>query len=142
MDFPTARSTLWAASRTVTPRPQQTIIRTMRETAPRPSTLPHPPRSLLAAASRYPNCGPGGETPGRPFLGEPRKPLPHAALVEDHHTTRFDIIIPGPETQSDTDAVALWDQTGYFIDTAVARMERGEAFSIMLGRLQQELRDV
>jgi hypothetical protein len=39
------------------------------------------------------------------------------------------------------DAVALWDQTGNFIGTALPRMERGKAFSIMLGRLQQELRE-
>jgi hypothetical protein len=36
---------------------------------------------------------------------------------------------------------ALWDETGNFIGTALARMERGKAFSIMLGRIQQELCD-
>src|SRR3954463_7514839 len=39
------------------------------------------------------------------------------------------------------DATTLWDQTGNFIGTALPRMERGKAFSIMLGRLQQELRE-
>ena len=52
-----------------------------------------------------------------------------------------DIIIPGPEIEADPDATALWNQTGNFIGTALARMERGKAFSIMLGRLQQELRN-
>jgi len=55
--------------------------------------------------------------------------------------TKLDIIIPGPEIDSDPDATGLWDQTGNFISTALARMERGRAFSIMLGRLQHELRD-
>lgn len=54
--------------------------------------------------------------------------------------TKLDIITPGPEIESDPDAIALWDQTGNFIGTALARMERGKAFSIMLGRLQHELR--
>jgi hypothetical protein len=54
--------------------------------------------------------------------------------------TKLDIIIPGPEIDSDPDATALWDQTGKFIGAALARMERGKAFSIILGRLQQELR--
>ena len=44
----------------------------------------------------------------------------------------LDIIIPGPDIESDPDAVALWDQTGNFIGTALAGMERGKAFSIML----------
>jgi hypothetical protein len=55
--------------------------------------------------------------------------------------TKLNIIIPGPEIESDADAVALWNDTGSFIATALARMERGKAFSIMLGRLQQELRE-
>jgi hypothetical protein len=54
--------------------------------------------------------------------------------------TKLDIITPGPEIEDDPEATALWDQTGSFIDAAVARMERGKAFSIMLGRLQHELR--
>jgi len=54
--------------------------------------------------------------------------------------TELDIIIPGPEV-SDPDAVALWDQTGQFIGTALAKTERGKAFSILLGRLQHELRE-
>jgi hypothetical protein len=41
---------------------------------------------------------------------------------------KLDIIIPGPEIESDPDATALWDQTGNFISTALARMERGKAF--------------
>ena len=53
--------------------------------------------------------------------------------------TKLDIIIPGPEIDSDPDAVALWDQTGKFIGNALAQMERGRVFSIMLGRLQHEL---
>jgi hypothetical protein len=53
----------------------------------------------------------------------------------------LDIVIPGPEIDSDPDAVALWDQTGKFIGAALAQMDRGTAFSIMLGRLQHELRD-
>jgi hypothetical protein len=36
---------------------------------------------------------------------------------------------------------ALWNETGNFIGTALAQMERGKAFSIMLGRLQRELRE-
>jgi hypothetical protein len=55
--------------------------------------------------------------------------------------TKLDIIAPGPEIESDPGAVALWDQTGNFIGTALAQMERGKAFSILLGRLQQELRE-
>jgi hypothetical protein len=55
--------------------------------------------------------------------------------------TKLDIITPGPEIDSDPDAVALWNETGNFIGTALARMERGRAFSIILGRLQQELRE-
>jgi hypothetical protein len=55
--------------------------------------------------------------------------------------TKLDIIIPGPEIESDPDANALWVETGNFIGTALARMERGKAFSIMLGRLQHELRE-
>ena len=55
--------------------------------------------------------------------------------------TGLDIIIPGPDIESDPDAVALWGQTGNFIGTALAGMERGKAFSIMLGRLQHELRE-
>ena len=53
----------------------------------------------------------------------------------------LDIVIPGPETDSDPEAVALWDQTGKFIGVALAQMDRGTAFSIVLGRLQLELRD-
>jgi hypothetical protein len=53
--------------------------------------------------------------------------------------TKLNIIVPGPEHESDPDATALWDQTGNFIGTALARMERGRAFSIILGRLQREL---
>jgi hypothetical protein len=48
---------------------------------------------------------------------------------------------PGPEIDSDPEAVALWDQTGKFIGAALAPMDRGTAFSIMLGRLQHQLRD-
>jgi hypothetical protein len=55
--------------------------------------------------------------------------------------TELDIITPGPEIESDPDAVTLWDETGKFIGTALARMERGKALSIMLGRLQHELRE-
>ena len=55
--------------------------------------------------------------------------------------TKLDIVTPGPEIESDPDATALWDETGNFIGTALARMERGKAFSIMLGRLQHELRE-
>jgi hypothetical protein len=54
--------------------------------------------------------------------------------------TKLDIDIPGPEIESDPDARTLWDQTGNFIGTALARMERGKAFSIILGRLHEELR--
>jgi hypothetical protein len=36
---------------------------------------------------------------------------------------------------------ALWNETGNFIGTALAHMERGKAFSIILGRLQHELRE-
>jgi hypothetical protein len=39
---------------------------------------------------------------------------------------------PGPEIESDP-------QTGNFIGTALARMERGKAFSIILGRPQEEV---
>ena len=46
----------------------------------------------------------------------------------------LDIIIPGPELDSDPDATVLWNQTGNFIGTALARMERGKALSIMLAR--------
>jgi hypothetical protein len=53
----------------------------------------------------------------------------------------LDILVPGPEIESDSDAVALWEQTGNFIGAALARMERGRAFSILLGRIQQELCD-
>jgi hypothetical protein len=53
--------------------------------------------------------------------------------------TKLDIVTPGPELDSDPDATALWNQTGNFIGVALAWMERGKAFSIMLGRLQQEL---
>jgi hypothetical protein len=53
--------------------------------------------------------------------------------------TKLDIIIPGPEIEADPDATALWNETGNFIGTALARQERGKAFSIMLRRLQQEL---
>jgi hypothetical protein len=38
--------------------------------------------------------------------------------------TKLDIIIPGPEIESDPEATALWDQTGNFIGTALARVER------------------
>ena len=55
--------------------------------------------------------------------------------------TELDIIIPGPDIDSDPEAVALWDDTGRFIGTVLAQMERVRAFSIMLGRLQHELRD-
>jgi hypothetical protein len=55
--------------------------------------------------------------------------------------TKLDIIIPGPEIGADSDTTALWDQTGNFISTALARIERGRAFSIILGRLQHELRE-
>jgi hypothetical protein len=55
--------------------------------------------------------------------------------------TELDIVIPGPEIDADPDATALWDQTGNFIGAALARMERGRAFSILLGRIQQELCD-
>jgi hypothetical protein len=53
--------------------------------------------------------------------------------------TKLNIIIPGPEIESDPEALSLWNQTGNFIGTALARMKRGKAFSIMLGRLQHEL---
>jgi len=49
--------------------------------------------------------------------------------------TELHILIPGPEIDSDPDAVALWNETGNFIGTALARMECGRAFSIILGRL-------
>jgi hypothetical protein len=55
--------------------------------------------------------------------------------------TKLDIVIPGPEIDSDPNAVALWNDTGNFIGTAMARMNRGKALSIMLGRLQHELRE-
>jgi hypothetical protein len=38
------------------------------------------------------------------------------------HGGALDIIIPGPEIESDPDhPTALWDQTGNFIGTALAR---------------------
>src|SRR6185437_12464952 len=46
--------------------------------------------------------------------------------------TELDILVLGPEIESDPNAVALWEQTGNFIGTALAGMERGRAFSIML----------
>jgi hypothetical protein len=55
--------------------------------------------------------------------------------------TKLDIITPGPEIESDPEAGALWEETGSFISAALAQMERGKAFSIILGRLQHELRD-
>ena len=55
--------------------------------------------------------------------------------------TKLDIIVPGPEIETDPAATALWDQTGNFIGPALARMERGKAFSIMLGRFQLWLRE-
>jgi hypothetical protein len=48
---------------------------------------------------------------------------------------------PWTRIESDPDATALWDETGNFIGTALAGMERSKAFSIMLGRLQYELRE-
>ena len=39
--------------------------------------------------------------------------------------TEPNIIIPGPDFESDSDATAPGDQTGNFIGTALARMERG-----------------
>jgi hypothetical protein len=54
--------------------------------------------------------------------------------------TKLDILTPGPEIDDDPDAVMLWNDTGNFIGTALARMERGKAFSIILGRLQDALR--
>jgi hypothetical protein len=72
--------------------------------------------------------------------------IPPASWLRHHDRstdamTKLDIIIPGPEIDSDPDAVALWDQTGKLIGNALAQMERGRVFSIMLGRLQHELRD-
>jgi|tagenome__1003787_1003787.scaffolds.fasta_scaffold19262672_1 hypothetical protein len=67
------------------------------------------------------------------------KPLGEAAPTAGTDMTKLDIIIPGPEMESDPDATVLWDETGNFIGTALARMERGKAFSIILGRVQHEL---
>jgi hypothetical protein len=55
--------------------------------------------------------------------------------------TKLDIIVPGLDLESDHEAIGLWYETGNFIGTALARMERGKAFSIMLARLQHELRE-
>jgi hypothetical protein len=62
------------------------------------------------------------------------------AVEKRSDMAKLDIIVPGPEMDSDPEAVALWERTGKFIGTALAEMERGKAFSIVLGRLQQELR--
>ena len=72
--------------------------------------------------------------------------VPPASWLRHHDRStdamaNLDIIIPGPEMESDPEATALWEQTGSFIGTALARMERGKAFSIILGRLQHELRE-
>jgi hypothetical protein len=67
------------------------------------------------------------------------KPLGETLPRDSTGMTELDIIIPGPENESDPEATALWDETGNFIGTALARMERGKAFSIILGRIQQEL---
>jgi hypothetical protein len=48
--------------------------------------------------------------------------------------TKLDIITPGPEIDDDPAAIALWNDTGNFIGSALARMERGRAFSIILAR--------
>ena len=63
------------------------------------------------------------------------------AVEKRSDMTKLDIIVPGPEMDSDPEAVALWERTGKFISSALAGMERGKAFSIMLGRLQHELKE-
>ena len=47
---------------------------------------------------------------------------------------------PALETDSDPEIRALWDDTGGLVEDALARMQRGSAFSVMLGRLVHELR--
>ena len=47
--------------------------------------------------------------------------------------TKLDIIVPGPEIETDPAATALWDETGKFVGAALARMERSKAFSVILG---------
>ena len=68
------------------------------------------------------------------------KPLGETALRDSTRITELDITTPGLELE-DPAAISLWDETGNFIGTALARIERGKAFSIMLGRIQHELRD-
>jgi hypothetical protein len=41
--------------------------------------------------------------------------------------TKLDIVIPGPEIDDDPAAISLWNETGNFIGTALARMEWGRA---------------
>ena len=53
----------------------------------------------------------------------------------------LEITIPGPEIESDPEAVTLWDETGIFISAALAQMHRDKALSVILGRLQHELRE-
>jgi predicted lipase len=45
-----------------------------------------------------------------------------------------------PEVDPDPEIPALWDDTGGLIEDALARVERGKAFSVILGRLVEELR--
>jgi hypothetical protein len=48
--------------------------------------------------------------------------------------------VSAPEADRDPEIPALWDDTGGLIEDALARVERGKAFSVMLGRLTHELR--
>jgi hypothetical protein len=89
----------------------------------------------LSAAS-----GGAGRVPERAAFRRLRwQPTPPVA---DRHVTKLDIITPGPEIDDDPAAIALWNDTGNFIGTALARMERGRAFSIILARLQHDLQKV
>ena len=115
----------------------RTIVRRAQQTAAEKTAIPG--RSYAGTAAP--------EASGR--VPEPRQrsaglvaPSPRPQHVLGSVTmTELDIVIPGPEIDSDPDAVALWEKTGKFIGTALAGMDREKVFSIMLGRLQHELRD-